>query len=383
MSNQVMFEDAYFDEQGAWFSASTHNGLYYWDFEDDIVRFIGMFPDEEIFRTRLFCKVIYYEMRLIFIPFNASRIAEYDIQKKEFFQKELPGFEEDEIVAKFSDYVIDNNILYLFPGNWKQILIYNMKDRCFTINQEWNNTFQEYMPYDEDVTYFVHVKRYRNMIFAASYMHNIVFKFYLEDRRTEVFWVGAKDIGFTGIEVYNDMIILFSAKKNWLIKSDETLNEYDVVQYEESKDEEMIFVDSLQKDEIIYFIDIHKGRLYKFNILDNSINLVCQVKINKNKETKHFVLPYRIKEYNGNIFLCPLEGDGLIEVGENITIRRAKKIEKGSSFGKELQKYCKGMMFETNFCTLEDYRILLSEQEALKIKFKKGDCGEKLWSFID
>lgn len=77
-------EDCVIYDNKVWYSCMMYNALCYIDLDSGEGKFVGFFPDEELFIQSLYMKVFLYQEHLYFIPFNAKNICVYDIRNNCF-----------------------------------------------------------------------------------------------------------------------------------------------------------------------------------------------------------------------------------------------------------------------------------------------------------
>lgn len=375
MLNDIMFEDAYFDEKGIWFAASTHNGLYYLDLEKKIIEYIGKFPNEDAFAIRLYNHVIRYENKLIFIPFNARALVEYDILKSEFIERKIPLFsteKEDKLIhlTSFHDYKIVGDDIYLFPF-WEDgvIVRYHILTSQFEFMKMWNEVVDKYKTFNSNGISFVHIELMGDKIIAPLFSENVIFIFNTQNDEYEVINIGEmKKEGFSGIEIIESKIFLFSSFYKKIYEYDYEKKQLQSYEYECACMESPYYFESVYLNKQLYFLEVMSATLFKMDLDNNDITIINKFQYSDNIKKKYnsLIVPYKNLKIDceGNILIFPLGAESLIKIKHNevfpIIQILESKINNREYLLKELFEKDDQIFQERNCCTLENFMKYLS-----------------------
>ena len=382
MNETVMFEDAYFDEKGAWFSASTHNGLYYWDFERGTVRFMGIFPNEPLNGMRLYSKVIFFENKLVFVPNFAKRIGEYDMVNHTFRNIEIPESEK-----RFSNMFVGaiqiDCLIYLFSLHSGNIYQYDMKIGKIKIMKEWCELVKPYIfDIEESEFSFINAKIDKNKIFLPCYSRNVFFIFDLVTNKNEVKLIhNERNEGICNIEIYNDEIYLFATESNKIYRCNYDLSKYEVIYYE--REISSNFICSIVKADKLYFWDIVSARLFQINLDSNEVVMRKQFEILNKKEYLNFIYPYADLKciFDEKIVACPMGRNYLLEVTEEeineVIVPDVENEEGIFKMGSDVE-----IWNELEYCSLKGYQLWMSDKEMYDMKIKTDGFGKKIYQIL-
>ncbi len=205
--NRIPFDDAYINDKEIWFASTSFNGLFCLNKGSGKIDFKGHFPSENIRQTRLFCKVVFFNNKLMFIPYNASAIMIYDIEIGAFERIELL---KGELKKKFWSYSIYKNYIYIMPLSYGKILRYNIKTGTLENMNSWNEHVKKHGVMND--MWFRDVIQKDGKLYCPFYQSNFLFVFDLETNKIENYEIGNKEEKY--ISIQND------GEKFWLIPKD-------------------------------------------------------------------------------------------------------------------------------------------------------------------
>ena len=364
----VSFEDAYFDEQGFWFAASTHNGLYYYDYGKNELYFKGMFPDEEFFRRRLYSKVFFYYGTLIFIPFNARKIVEYDITDGTFRSTEIPieGFQF--VHAKFYEAVMEGDVIYIFPYFDRRIFCYDIRKKKLIEMRKWNQILQKYVSGRGKDIIFLDAKIVDGRIAAPHYGRNLLFFFDLKGERNEIVTIGDEtDEGFSSLEIQGEDYYLASSKHSHICKYSMVTGQYTHYSYSLYSTRLPFYIVSILIGKTIYFLEIQTSSLFCMDLKNGIIQSVFQ-KSELEGDEQTFLLYSNLKSYEGDkIALFPWKDTKLRifsggKLDNILSIMFSNRKDRLSLFQTFFQK-SQEMIKENYFFSIDDYIELVVRKE--------------------
>ena len=380
----VSFDDAYFGEQGFWFAANTHNGLYYYDYAENELYFKGMFPDEDIFACSLYSKVFYYHGRLIFIPILAKKIVEYNIADSAFHCTEIPIEGLQVIHTKFYQAVMDEDKIYLFPWCYNRIFCYDIKKKQLIDMKNWNQMLQKNVLEQGEFPAFSDAKIINGRIAASLFEKNLLFFFDLEGRRNEVVTIGDEiDEGFSSLEIQGENCILSSSKHRHICKYSMLTGECTYYSYSLDSTKLPFYIVSVLIEETIYFLDMLASSLFCMDLKSGHIQSVFQ-KSESDWVGQDFFPYANLKSYEGNKAVLLPWGDTRPHIF--FEGKSAKTLFIGFSNEKEklilLQSLFQGnweMIEECPFITIENYIELLIGMKEKRRRENYILSGEKIY----
>jgi hypothetical protein len=134
-----LFETSYDDGDNIWFSAYWFNGLFKCDKTTLKAEYLGSFPGESHYTTRLFGSVSECGGKLCFAPYNASAIAVYDIAGGTFSRLELkkPAYSVPDTAPGFYGSIALNNKIWLIPAYYPALVVYDTHSGELTYIDSW------------------------------------------------------------------------------------------------------------------------------------------------------------------------------------------------------------------------------------------------------
>ena len=191
-NNILWFKDICINNDKAWFVAGNYNGLYELSLPDGKVDYLGSFPEENIFASRLYERLFFYSDLLIAVPSFANSIGIYDLKTGLFEKVELPKtrllYRSD---SKFRSACMFKGKIYMFPGYYPYIVEFDIESRKVKVYEEW---YDEYLKYggrkNNRLEFFVDIVVINHHAYLVSAQHNIIFRFDLKSGKFEFYKVG-------------------------------------------------------------------------------------------------------------------------------------------------------------------------------------------------
>jgi Putative glycosyl/glycerophosphate transferases involved in teichoic acid biosynthesis TagF/TagB/EpsJ/RodC len=266
----LSFEDAYICEDGIWFASSLNNALCYKANQDEKVTYIGKFHGEDQNQVRLYSKVVYFKGRLIFIPFFAKSIAEYNIAQNQFKKIEI---EDENVLGKFYTYVVNNEYLYLFPCAYQKCIRYNMDNCEIEYMDLWSKLINNHLTVENSFK-FINVRQANGKIYAPFFQKNILFTFDLNSEAVEVIDIeGDSSDAYSGVEIIGEDIILISSRQYKLNRWNEKTKESNFFLYSDKECEAPLYIDSCVRNDEIILLDTANGTVTRVNKGNHFIQL--------------------------------------------------------------------------------------------------------------
>ena len=108
-----------------WAAAINYNALFKIDKETMIPTYVGSFPGESMYQIWLYRSVVCVGKRLIFAPFMAECIGEYDLENEQFIEHER--IKQSGIRFKFESIIAKDDKVYLMPQRYPEMMVYDTK----------------------------------------------------------------------------------------------------------------------------------------------------------------------------------------------------------------------------------------------------------------
>ncbi len=133
---RLMVGAAVIDGNKLYFSIAYGNGLFCYDMASEELQFLGEFEDEEKYTTDLYCAAIKYDRYLLFAPFNAKKMAVYDLVEGKFSYYDI--FENKLLKIQIVQMVFYKDALYLFGNFTNPVIIkIDLKEKNIVTLEDW------------------------------------------------------------------------------------------------------------------------------------------------------------------------------------------------------------------------------------------------------
>ncbi|MDR2132595.1 MAG: hypothetical protein LBP30_04530, partial [Clostridiales Family XIII bacterium] len=227
----IHFDKLWEDEHNEhiWFSSSEFNGLYKMDRTDWRAEYEGMFPGEDVEGFFLYSAITACKDKLYFAPRNAREIAEYDIKKRTFrkIPFSLPVQKNNRPIAvrdKFYSIATHGNAVYFVGFCIPAIMKYDVKTDILTYFTDWAEYVAK-MTKEQISCYALSACCVGTMIVMPMCEVNAVVFFDMETDSTNVFEVGGKGNGYSGIDFDGRYYWLSPRHESPVVKWDPVANE--------------------------------------------------------------------------------------------------------------------------------------------------------------
>lgn len=116
-----------------WIAAINYNALFRVDLQTMIPQYVGSFPGESMYQAWLYRSVVRVGNRLIFAPFMAESIGEYDLEKECFIEHEK--LKDSGIKFKFESMVCRGEEVFFFPQRYSYMVVYQTAKHRITYDK--------------------------------------------------------------------------------------------------------------------------------------------------------------------------------------------------------------------------------------------------------
>lgn len=184
----LSFNAAYVEKDDIWFSANEFNGLFHMDLKTKKVVNHGCFIDENMSQINLYHNVVKYHNKLIFIPFYANDIAEYDLSTGAITKVPIDHIS---YPYKYRTSILHDNWLYLLPLGNAPLLKYNLNTNEVISLNKWQEEIEKHiLNYANGYSIFSCSYFINNKIYAPLGLENVLFEFDLKDESIKTYQVG-------------------------------------------------------------------------------------------------------------------------------------------------------------------------------------------------
>lgn len=136
-----------------WFAVKDYNALYVLNLVTEELIWKGQIPFEPEDGISLYVNMLYWEEKIILIPFSARALAIYDIVTGNFQKIDLPGAEEEKGMM-FRTACIHCDELFMFPERDTNIIKIDLKSFQIEITEQWATEIEPYLLKKTNPTYF-------------------------------------------------------------------------------------------------------------------------------------------------------------------------------------------------------------------------------------
>ncbi len=202
-SKHLAIDNLYFDGKDFWFTAYDFNALFKMDRQTWKTEYIGSFPGEPFDGKKLYGQIAGYNGKLYFSPAFADEIAEYDtvnrIFKKTRFREKVEG---EELCStrgpKFNEVFQYQRWLFFIGNTCPALIRLDVETGEIDSFSDWRDSLGR-LTVNFDGYHFKSACVVGTKIAMAALNANAVVVFDMESCTSEVYEVGRRKNGYTGI----------------------------------------------------------------------------------------------------------------------------------------------------------------------------------------
>lgn len=368
------------NDQLAFSSAYEFNGLFKVDLIHEKCEYMGLFPNEEIYKEKLHCTAKYVNKKIYFIPASANNISVYDIEKDKIYSIKIPYVQ---LKSKFRDACVFNNKLWLVPSKYPGIITLDLDSEHIEVMDKW-------LPSD-DYFFTSQLVVIDHKFYISDGISNRVFEFDMNNKQAKFHYVGSNNHGCMSMSIFHDEFIMIPRLPGSIVRWNIHTNE--IKEYCDYPDDfspgKIVFSGIYIVHDAIYCIPAYANMAVKFDLNNNMItaNDFCDIfdgndriafftrfknyiycKTIKNGVSRH--IKFFIDDNKAEEYCIPLNDD-------------IKNILKKAFFQniKESSKHIN--IYENVLFNLEDFfDIVLFEQNNNRKEKNQDNNGEKIWTEI-
>ncbi len=191
-----------------WAPGDEVNGLFRICEETGESEFITFFMEEKSCVYLLYRRVIAFGRKLIFVPWMAEFIAEYNVDTKEM-QYYSPYDQYDKGIPQFAECLVKGNKLYMFPTRVKNVICMDMESgelqQC-----KWDFDVLPEEIINLEYTVFLNAINVEDIEYLPCLRTNVFVKLSLKDFQSEAIRIPECKEGFIDVANEGDFIYLMS-----------------------------------------------------------------------------------------------------------------------------------------------------------------------------
>lgn len=246
IKEMVLYYDAIMIDGELWFSAINSNGLYKMNITTKKLQLIAFFPKEDLEKQFLHSKILQYENKLFFVPFQAKEIAIYDMEKGTMSSLELPPNSQGKQYSKFYTAIQEQQYIYCVPCRYEYLVKYDICQK----KMEFYDVFKgdkEHKWNDEDAFIYKGACKVNKKIYLASYVSDYILEYDLETRQSNYFDLPVQLGGISNL-LNKDNIFWIIGRNGSICKWNGEHKEIEVIKGEEFVKLNQCFFDALIYD---------------------------------------------------------------------------------------------------------------------------------------
>ncbi|MCQ2498092.1 MAG: hypothetical protein MJ133_03835 [Lachnospiraceae bacterium] len=212
MNIKITFEK-YIEENGKIiFPAFNHNALYEMSLENREITMLARIPGSNFFQHRTFFAIEKYKSKFFLIPFWGTKIWIYDRETCELTNIKIApeiDFDTDAInlkPGKFARSFVNGQYMYIFPHFYPALVIIDMETLEVTYDTDVVENLCKIRQNDDAL--ITGVNQYENHVYCSIGNSNSVLVYNLNNHSHYILPIPFSGIGFNGIGVTEDRIIL-------------------------------------------------------------------------------------------------------------------------------------------------------------------------------
>lgn len=223
--------DMFDDGENFWFTSIEFNALFKMSKNTFAVEYIGSFPNEELYRYRLYTSINEKNGKLFFAPCSACEIGVYDMYTHRFekinigIAKEENDLLKIKYAKKFVSSFICNNLLILIPCCYDSTVFYNtdtgelfFKDEMFAYFHGRYGDCTTSLDSEFYLCWFAKRIKESEIVFDLHCNKNILVFYNLETGEFREQKIGGKYRTFSLIECKDKHVFLYDTATDTVIK---------------------------------------------------------------------------------------------------------------------------------------------------------------------
>jgi len=219
----VWFSCADFDEENAWVSNGSFNGICKVNVNTGVTDFITHIPSQKNDDILLYSNILKLENKILLTPLLANDIVEYDLSSGKIRNIPSKVLEKDRsVINNRFNAVRFNEYVFITPFSYQAIIRYDINTGEYKYYTNWYQNLKPYI-HDLDSPIFANAIMVRkNKLLMACAQNNVVMELDIENGETVIHTVGK--------EGNNYWSMTYDGEDYWLIQN-ENLNNDSIVRW--------------------------------------------------------------------------------------------------------------------------------------------------------
>lgn len=184
-------------EEDVWFVTDRMQMLCKYNMHDKKLEYVAKVPDMPSDNSLKYVSIVQYENKLMLVPYRADALCIYDMERKTF-RKDY--FREEYVSSCFGRAIVYGHYIFLTPINYPAIVRYdvltgeyNYYDECIT------EACGRMTGVDEAAPFVWGVDSYKDELYIASTLLNIVITFHMDTAEYTISQVGKEGNTYRGL----------------------------------------------------------------------------------------------------------------------------------------------------------------------------------------
>jgi len=388
----IPFEDVYIDGEKMWFSSSCFNGLFCTNMITGNTEYKGAFPGESMRGFRLFSKVIEYNNKLLFIPFNAINMAEYDMKNEVF--REISIKDGTKYINKFYNGFRYKQYVYVISCEYPVILKYDIEEQTIIYMEKWSELVSNCKNVGK--ISFLSARSRGNKIYASVFKTNSLFVFDMDNEIVDVVNIGDEDDSYVGVELLEHEIMMISFNKNKLVYYNENTKKTRIEVFDSVNNISPSYIGSSYMADTLYILEAFSSKLIRYKLNTGKAETIStyeELDIENEIDIYNPMMFGNLRKINDEeIWIFPRKNINLIKINNNSTLNEVQVLLPKYWDNTYLMKY---LMFNTNnmkyyqeniYADLSPFIELVLDDDTSKNKIlfteEKFEHGKSIHQFI-
>lgn len=283
LCEKIFFLDAVRRDDEIWFSSNNGNGIFRADINFNEIRLENVFEEEYKTKEFPYSKILSYKEKLIFVPFQAKKIAVYNCNGNKVDYVELENTEK--VYSLFYTAIQVGECIYMIPCRYNKMIKYNVENdevQYIDIFGPINDLIQQ----SKEPYIFKAACVLNETLFVATYTDNYIIMYNMLTGNIKLEKIPFEEKGISHLAEKEGVLYAFS-RYGMLCRWDLNSDIKSIKMIEEGNEYQQTFFDAKVYKNYIFLTGVTSGKLYVYDIKKQSVENIVIVK-KENKENKKF-----------------------------------------------------------------------------------------------